>query len=378
MWWNGLFELPIWGYIVITLTLMHITVMSITLYLHRNQAHKSVELHPLLAHFFRFWLWLTTATVTKQWVAVHRKHHAHTETKDDPHSPYVFGIKHVLAQGAELYRKEALNQETQQRYGQGTPNDWLEKYVYTPHSISGVVLLLFVQVLLFGIPGITIWGIQMLTSPILAAGIINGVGHYLGYRNFETPDASRNIVPWGIFIGGEELHNNHHAAPISAKFSAKAWEFDIGWFYLTLFKWVGLAHTLKSSFTKEQAKWNLAHRFHILKMYSKDVMLPLLQQEKSKAQIACQNFWKNSKQALLKPDTLVDSETKLKLQALFEQSKSLEVVYQYRKRLQALWQQTALSHKEWLEELREWCKQAEATGIQRLAEFSRTLQAQTH
>ena len=230
----GLIDLPWWGYIVVILGLTHITIASITIYLHRHQAHRSLELHPLPSHFFRFWLWLTTGMVTKEWTAIHRKHHAKCETVDDPHSPQIFGIGKVLREGSELYRKEAKNLETLERYGHGTPDDWLERNVYSKHSAKGVALMLIINLILFGPIGLTIWAIQMAWAPIMAAGVINGVGHFWGYRNFQAEDASRNIVPWGILIGGEELHNNHHAYATSARLSNKWYEFDIGWMYICI------------------------------------------------------------------------------------------------------------------------------------------------
>ena len=232
----GLLNLSFWGYVVALLILTHITIVGVTVYLHRSQAHRALELHPAISHFFRFWIWLTTGMETKKWVSIHRKHHAKCETEEDPHSPQTRGIKKVFFEGAELYRAEAKNQDTMTRYGQGTPDDWLERHVYTQHSAAGVALMFVIDIVLFGIPGITIWALQMLWIPLFAAGVVNGIGHYWGYRNFECPDASRNILSLGAFIGGEELHNNHHTFPTSAKFSVKWWEFDLGWVYIRFIK----------------------------------------------------------------------------------------------------------------------------------------------
>ena len=204
----GLIDLPWWGYVIVALILTQITIASVTIFLHRHQAHRALSLHAIPSHFFRFWLWLTTAIITKEWVAIHRKHHAKCETADDPHSPIVLGIKKVLLEGAALYQQEARNLETLATYGHGTPDDWLESNIYSGRSELGIVLMLMLDVLLFGPIGLTIWAAQMAWIPINAAGIVNGIGHYWGYRNFHTEDASTNIVPWGIFIGGEELHNN--------------------------------------------------------------------------------------------------------------------------------------------------------------------------
>lgn len=244
---SGLIDLPWWGYVVFALVLGHITTASVTIYLHRHQAHRALELHALPSHFFRFWLWLTTGIITKEWAAVHRKHHANVETTDDPHSPQILGIGKVVWGGVELYWQELKNLETLERYGHGTPDDWIEREIYSKHSVMGVSLLLIIDVVLFGPIGLTIWAAQMAGSPFLAAGIINGVGHYWGYRNFQTEDASRNIIPWGILLGGEELHNNHHAYSTSARLSNKWYEFDIGWMYICILKSMGLAQVRKNS-----------------------------------------------------------------------------------------------------------------------------------
>src|SRR5579862_9610583 len=237
----GLIQLPWWGYIVVLMVFTQFTILGVTLFLHRCQAHRALTLHPIVSHFFRFWLWLTTGMETKKWTAIHRKHHARVETDEDPHSPVALGIKKVFFQGAELYRKEAKNNETMERFGEGTPNDWLERRIYVPYSAFGIFIMLGLDLVLFGPIGLTIWALQMMWIPLFAAGVVNGIGHYWGYRNFECKDASRNIVPLGIFIGGEELHNNHHAYATSAKFSAKWWEWDTGWFVIRLLQLFGLA-----------------------------------------------------------------------------------------------------------------------------------------
>ncbi len=242
---QGLLPLPWWGYIVVAFALTHVTIAAVTIYLHRHSAHRALDLHPVVSHFFRFWLWLTTGMVTKEWTAIHRKHHAKVETPDDPHSPQTRGIRTVLLRGAELYREEAKNQETLEKYGKGTPDDWIERNVYSRYSWEGVGLMLMVNLVLFGAPGLTIWAVQMLWIPVTAAGIINGIGHYWGYRNFACADASTNIVPWGILIGGEELHNNHHAYGSSAKLSSRWFEFDLGWTYIRILELCRLADVRK-------------------------------------------------------------------------------------------------------------------------------------
>ena len=238
---TGVLDLPWWGYVIYTLVLTHITIAAVTIFLHRHQAHRALDLHPLPSHFFRFWLWITTGMVTKEWTAVHRKHHAKCESEDDPHSPQIAGINKVLWQGTELYRKETRNAETLEKYGHGTPDDWIERHLYSRHALLGISSMLVIDLVLFGFIGLTIWAVQMLWIPFFAAGVINGIGHYWGYRSFQPEDASRNIVPWGILVGGEELHNNHHADPHSAKFAHRWFEFDIGWLYIKLLSLFGLA-----------------------------------------------------------------------------------------------------------------------------------------
>ena len=242
---SGILDLPWWGYIVVALVFTHLTITAVTIYLHRHMAHRALDLHPAVTHVFRFWLWLSTGMTTIQWVAVHRKHHAFVETEDDPHSPQVAGIKKVLFDGVELYRTETRNQETMDKYGHGCPDDWIERNVYVPLSGRGYYIMLAINLILFGPIGLTIWAVQMIWIPFFAAGVVNGIGHWWGYRKFETADTSTNIVPWGILIGGEELHNNHHAFASSAKFSCQPWEFDIGWLYIRILSALGLARVKK-------------------------------------------------------------------------------------------------------------------------------------
>ncbi|MEK7712259.1 MAG: fatty acid desaturase, partial [Pseudomonadota bacterium] len=280
---EGLIALPWWGYVVVALVFTHITIASVTIFLHRHQAHRALDLHPVVSHFFRFWLWLTSGMVTKEWAAIHRKHHAKCETAEDPHSPQVLGIRKVLREGSELYRAEAKNQETLDKYGHGTPSDWIERHLYTRHSAKGIALMFILNVLLFGPIGITIWAVQMMWIPITAAGVINGIGHYWGYRNYEAADASTNIVPWGILIGGEELHNNHHTFASSAKLSSKWWEFDIGWFYIRTLETFGLARVKKipPELTYDKAKDHIdletvkaviTARFVVMAQFAREVM----------------------------------------------------------------------------------------------------------
>ena len=282
----GLLDVDILSAVLVTLGMTHITIVAVTVYLHRAQAHRALDLHPAVSHFFRFWLWLTTGMVTKEWVGVHRRHHAKCETAEDPHSPQILGLRKVLGEGAELYAQAASDRAAVERYGQGTPDDWLERRLYSRFSWQGVALMLLLDVVLFGVYGIVIWAVQMLWIPIFAAGVINGVGHYFGYRNFEPPDASTNIVPWGILIGGEELHNNHHAFPSSARLSSKWWEFDIGWMYIRILTALRLAKVRrvapnpqvvpgKSQLDLETLRAVITSRMHVFARYGKEVMVPV-------------------------------------------------------------------------------------------------------
>ena len=239
---GGLVDLSWWGYVLAALALTHVTIVSVTIFLHRAQAHRALDLHPVASHFFRFWVWLTTGMVTREWVAVHRKHHAKCDTPEDPHSPRFYGIARVLFGGVFLYVKAARDPHTLERYGQGTPDDWLERHLYSKYQSLGLMLMGLADVLVFGLgPGVLILLVQIVWIPFWAAGVINGAGHYWGYRNWSTPDWSTNIAPWGLFIGGEELHNNHHAFATSAKLSSKWYEVDLGWGYIRLLQALGLA-----------------------------------------------------------------------------------------------------------------------------------------
>lgn len=383
---SGILHLSLWGYVVAALILTQITIASVTIYLHRHQAHRALDLHPIISHFFRFWLWLTTGMVTKEWAAIHRKHHAKCETAEDPHSPQVMGIRKVFWEGAELYRKEAKNTETLERYGHGTPDDWIERHLYSGRSKLGITLMLFINVILFGIPGITIWALQMVWIPIWAAGVINGIGHYWGYRNYECPDAARNVFPIAFFIGGEELHNNHHTFGTSAKFSTKWWEFDIGWFYIKLLSFFRLATVKKtvpqlttvpgkSAIDAETLKALIINRFQILSRYSKEVILPVLQEEKRLAGETSRQLFRRAQTLLIRETSLVDPIDKKKLALLLNKKQTLQKVYHFRMELQAIWDRTSASQKELLDALQAWCHQAEESGIAALKEFAGRLKA---
>lgn len=384
--WDGLLDFSVLGYIVATLLMTHVTIASVTIFLHRHQAHRALELHPLVSHFFRFWLWLTTGMVTKQWVAVHRKHHAMCETEEDPHSPQIYGIRKVLWEGAELYRAEAAKPETLEKYGRGTPDDWLERNVYSRFTWLGVTLMLLIDLALFGIAGVSIWAVQMLWIPFWAAGVINGIGHWWGYRNFETADASTNIVPWGIVIGGEEMHNNHHAYPSSAKFSNKGWEFDIGWWYIRLLAFLGLARVRrvapkpvlvpgKSRVDMDTVRAIIANRFQVMADYGRKVVVPVLREEYRKADGSCHALYRRARRVLLRDEARLDEAARDRLKAVLDSSQALRTVYQYQRRLRELWNRTANSPDNLLQALQEWCRQAEATGIKALQDFAQSLRS---
>jgi stearoyl-CoA desaturase (delta-9 desaturase) len=384
---EGLIALPWWGYIVVALVFTHITIASVTIYLHRHQAHRALDLHPLVSHFFRFWLWLTSGMVTREWAAIHRKHHAKCETAEDPHSPQVLGIGKVLREGSELYRAEAKNQETLDKYGHGTPSDWVERHVYTPHSGKGIALMFAVNVLLFGPIGITIWAVQMMWIPITAAGVINGIGHYWGYRNYEAADASTNIVPWGILIGGEELHNNHHTFASSAKLSSKWWEFDIGWFYIRTLETFGLARVKKipPELTYDKAKDHIdldtvkaviTARFVVMAQFAREVMTRVHRDElrnldpSDKTRLT---LLKPVRRLMVREPRLLDEAARTRLQKALEQNQALHTVYTMKQKLADVWQRSATTQENLIQALQDWCHEAEATGIHALREFSNKL-----
>jgi len=384
-----MFDLPWWGYILVALGLTHITIAAVTIYLHRCQAHRALELHPIVSHFFRFWLWMTTGMVTKEWAAIHRKHHAHCETVNDPHSPQILGIKKVLREGAELYRQEAANEETLQKYGSGTPDDWMERNVYSRHSGLGIRLMLVINVLLFGPLWLTIWAVQMAWIPLTAAGIINGLGHYWGYRNFAAADASTNLVPWGIIIGGEELHNNHHAYASSARLSSKWYEFDIGWMYIRLMQMSRLAKVKKIA-PKVKFDWAktrcdldtlqavITHRFDVMGKYG--VMLKQAYKEEiSKIRLAYQQHGHETtvlerlRHWLHLDAKDLEVQDKQALEQALTHSARLRTIYQLKQELAQVWARSTASQEQLLKGLEDWCQRAEKSGIAALEEFSRRL-----
>ncbi|TVR65978.1 MAG: acyl-CoA desaturase [Candidatus Competibacteraceae bacterium] len=369
-----------------TLVMTHVTIAAVTIFLHRTQAHRALDLHPLVSHFFRFWLWLTTGMITRQWVAIHRKHHAKCETPDDPHSPQVLGIRKVLWEGAELYRVEADRTETLERYGHGTPDDWLERHLYARHDRLGVTLLLLINLALFGVPGLTVWAVQLLWIPFWAAGVVNGLGHYRGYRNYETRDASTNLSPLGLIIGGEELHNNHHAFPSSAKLSSKRWEFDIGWLYIRILEILRLARVKKIAPMPQQRPDKQAidldtlralilNRLYVMADFSREVLTPVLREELRKADDSRRRMFKQAKALLIREETRLDDRDRDHLYSVLDLSQTLRTVYEFRLNLQNIWNRTTANHEKLLASLQEWCAQAEASGIQVLQEFARSLRS---
>jgi stearoyl-CoA desaturase (delta-9 desaturase) len=383
---GGMLDLGPWGLVGVTLALTHVTIAAVTLYLHRSQAHRGLDLHPVVAHFFRFWLWMTTGMITREWVAIHRKHHAKCEREGDPHSPAVFGLAQVFFRGAELYRDEARNAETLARYGHGTPDDWIERHLYGRHNLLGVGLMLILDVTLFGVLGLTVWAVQMAWIPFWAAGVINGLGHAWGYRNFACPDDSTNVVPWGLLIGGEELHNNHHAYGTSAKFSSRWYEFDLGWAYIRILQALGLARVRRvaprlrlrapesaDTLGQDQLQGIIAHRYEVLARYSGVVKaavaheikaLHLRQRRGERLLLRRCRKWLVRDAAALAPQERAQVDRALSL------APALSTLVQMRRELTALWESSSASSEQLLADLRAWCQRAQASGIDGLEQFA--------
>jgi len=382
----GLLRLSFWGYVVVTVVLVQITMMAVTLYLHRDQAHRAVDLHPALRHFFRLWIWMSSGMITGEWVAVHRKHHAFSDVAGDPHSPKLLGLRKILLEGAEVYRASSRDANLVAQYGRGTPDDWLERKVYARHRNLGIVLLVITDLVVFGVPGIIILAVQMLAMPVMAAGVINGLGHAIGYRNFECDNAAVNLLPWGLITGGEELHNNHHAFPSSARFSVRRWEFDIGWMWLTLFSAVGLAHIRKVApaplpsaqpgatrpVDLETVRAVIQTRMHVLRSYARQVTLPVLSAE---VRAGTGRLTARLKQALLRHPGLLDPAGRARLQEALATYRSLRTVHEFRERLSMLWSGSIGNNERLIDHLRAWIREAEQSGIDRLQEFARSLAA---
>jgi stearoyl-CoA desaturase (delta-9 desaturase) len=380
---TGLLDFSAWEVVLYTLVVTHITIISVTVYLHRHQAHRALDLHPIPSHFFRFWLWLTTGQVTKEWASIHRKHHAKCDTEEDPHSPQTRGIRKVLFEGAELYRAESKVQETMDKYGHGTPDDWIERHVYTGRSMMGIVAMLVINVALFGIIGLSVWAVQMMWIPITAAGIINGLGHWWGYRNFDCSDAATNIFPWGILIGGEELHNNHHTYATSAKLSSKWYEFDLGWGYIRMLEMVGLAKVKKVApkpklaKNKDQADFDtlqsvIANRYDVMAKYAKSVRHAFHEEfeQRKHASGLETRFLKSSRKLMQREPAKLELSQKEQLVELFQHSKALETMHNMRVELGAIWERSHHTRDQLLHQLQDWCNRAEASGIKALQDFS--------
>ena len=384
---HGLWDLAWWQIVLFTLALTHITMISVTVFLHRHQAHRALDLHPIASHFFRLWLWLTTGQVTKEWATIHRKHHAKCEQEQDPHSPHVHGIRTVLLRGAELYRAEAKNKETMARFGHGTPDDWIERNLYTRFSWQGVGLMMVIDLALFGAAGLAVWAVQMAWTPVMAAGIINGAGHYWGYRNFEAPDASTNLSPWGIIIAGEELHNNHHTYPTSAKLSIKPYEFDIGWMYIRILQSLGLASvkkvpprlqlgSMQPVADEKTLEALIAHRYEVMAGYARELRRSARAELAAlKARQADVSALKAAARWLHRDDDKVPASARPQIARARAEHPVLDKMVTMREELRQLWMNTSFSREQLAAQLQSWCQRAESSGIAALQQFSQQLRA---
>ncbi|HEY4039605.1 MAG TPA: fatty acid desaturase, partial [Burkholderiaceae bacterium] len=377
---GGLLRLNWVGLIVAALVLTHITIASVTIFLHRSQAHRALDLHPIASHFFRLWLWLTTGMQTRDWVAIHRKHHAKCETADDPHSPQVKGLRTVLWRGAELYMAEKANEETRARYSHGTPDDWIERNVYSRWVWQGCGAMLVTDVLLFGVAGLAVWGVQMLWIPFFAAGVINGLGHFWGYRNFDAPDASTNIVPWALLIGGEELHNNHHTYPTSAKLSSNWYEVDLGWAYIRLLQWLRLAKVLRvapvprvsgarHAIDLQTLQAVVSNRYDLLARYA-SATRKAFGDELTRLRLSAPDYdrFARVKKWVTRRSAAVPEAHQKTLAELMGRSGVIKTLIEMRDELAVTWQHAAASRDEMLGHLQRWIARAEASGIQALQE----------
>lgn len=385
---GGVLQLGPWALLIVTLVLTHVTIIAVTLYLHRCQAHRGLDMHPLLSHFFRFWLWLTTGMITREWVAIHRKHHAKCEREGDPHSPAVFGLAQVFFRGAELYRAEARHAETLERFGRGTPDDWIERHLYRRHNLLGVGLMLVLDLILFGVIGLTIWAIQMAWIPFWAAGVVNGLGHAWGYRNFATPDDSTNVVPWGLVIGGEELHNNHHAYGSSAKFSSRWYEVDLGWAYICALRAVklvtvrrvapprllqGPAAVAIESLDSAHLQGIIVHRYEVLARYSRLIKANVAQELrvlKSRHRGAEHRHLRRCRKWLMRDQARLAPVQRAQIESILRSVPTLSTLVQMRRDLMALWESSSASSEQLLSDLQAWCRRAQASGIEGLEQFS--------
>lgn len=381
-WIFGLLPMGFWGYVAVTFVSIQVMFLGITLYLHRDQAHGGLELHPAVRHFFRFWLWFSSGTVTRQWVAVHRRHHAYSDLEGDPHSPIVYGLKKVVFEGYELYVASARNTKLCADYGKGTPDDWLERNVYSRYPVMGIVFMSITALALFGVAAIAMVGVQLIAQPFFAGGVINGLGHHFGYRSFEVDSAATNISPWGCLIAGEELHNNHHAFPSSARFDVQPWEFDFGWQAVRVLRFFGLAKVLKvaprpvrlrTARPPDQDTLSavVTNRLHVLRDYQRRVLRPVvreLRRERGRAALPA-----SVRRLLARHPRLLDEAATTRVGRLLEEHRSLRVVADLRGRLQQVWDGAAASPAQRLEALKAWCHEAEQSGIRALQVFAARL-----
>ncbi|MGX5729654.1 DesA family fatty acid desaturase [Pseudoxanthomonas beigongshangi] len=382
---GGLAGLGWWELLIVLLVFTQLTIFSVTLYLHRSQAHRGVDFHPVLNHFFRFWTWLTTSMITKEWVAIHRKHHAKVETEEDPHSPQTKGIGNVFWRGVELYREARWQRADIEQYGKGAPDDWIERRLYTRYATGGPVVLLFVNAALFGLPGVALWAIQMAWIPFWAAGVINGLGHWWGYRNFESSDTSTNLTPWGVWVGGEELHNNHHAFPSSARFSMRRWEVDIGWIVIKGLEKIRLAKVLRVAPTldirpniavpdADTLRALLSHRFQAMTDYQRNVLKPALKEEAAQAGAKLRALLpRKLRRGLVDDGRWLKPDAREQLRNWVSQRPRISALVEHRARLSALLEARSHDAAERLKALQAWCHEAEASGIRALQEYSARL-----
>jgi stearoyl-CoA desaturase (Delta-9 desaturase) len=380
---SGLLDASWWQIVLYTLVTTHITIAGVTIFLHRCQAHRAVDLHAIPSHFFRFWLWLNTGMVTKEWAAIHRKHHAKCETEDDPHSPQTRGLRKVLLEGTELYRAEAKNAETIRKYGHGTPDDWIERNLYTRFTIVGVYLTLVLDVMLFGVIGLAVFAVQMIWIPLTAAGVINGVGHYFGYRNFDSPDASTNIVPFGILIGGEELHNNHHAFASSAKLSNRWYEFDIGWMYIRILQMLGLAKVRKVAPVPKldsprpivdvaTLQAVIAHRYDLMAEYGKSLKEACRQEiaRLRAARPADASLIASARRWMTRYESSLSDQHRASLAQICAVSDPIRKLVEMRAELAATWERSNLTGEQLVSHLQQWCAKAEQSGVRALEDLA--------
>ena len=384
---NGVLGWSVGQMAIYTLIVTHITILSVTIFLHRHQAHRALDLHPIVSHFFRFWLWLTSGQHTKEWTAIHRKHHAKCETEEDPHSPVTKGIHKVLWQGADLYRIEAKNQETLDKYGAGTPDDWMERKIYTPFTFYGVVLMMVIDFVLFGFAGLTVWAVQMAWIPFHAAGVINGLAHWWGYRNFDSPDAATNISPWGLWIGGEELHNNHHTFATSAKFSNKWYEIDIGWGYIRVLSALGLAKVKKTqpkavfvrdiSVDEHTLESILKNRYDVMANYAQSLRKSLKSEIEllSNTDKAAAQRLKSVRKSILRDTDNIKQTVVEQVEHNIQVSPTVQKLYDMRNELALLWRRSNLTREQLLAHLKDWCERAEQSGIEVLQHFALRLRS---